>query len=243
MDNLGSHKVKAVRNAIRSGGAKLFFPPKYSPDLNPILLRKAAARTSKPSPPPSANSSEPTQPIAGPLDDASFDHLALQKTQTPARCPDGQGFPLTHGLEVLRPNDVSPFCAVGVINTLVGLSIIFGLMRFADADFRSANAVGYALGFMLSYALNRSWTFAYGGDVFRSAMKWTLVVATAYGLNLAVVIVMHKACGLNAYLAQAFGVPTYTLVSFFGARLFAFPSRQPHLHVRSPQWQAPTNRV
>ena len=54
MDNLGSHKSKAVRRLIRSAGAKLFFLPKYSPDLNPIeqvfaklkhLLRKAAART------------------------------------------------------------------------------------------------------------------------------------------------------------------------------------------------------
>ena len=54
MDNLGSHKGTAVRRAIRSAGAKLFFLPKYSPDLNPIeqvfaklkhLLRKAAARS------------------------------------------------------------------------------------------------------------------------------------------------------------------------------------------------------
>jgi transposase len=54
LDNLGSHKGKAVRQFIRSAGAKLFFLPKYSPDLNPIeqvfaklkhLLRKAAART------------------------------------------------------------------------------------------------------------------------------------------------------------------------------------------------------
>ena len=36
MDNLGSHKGTAVRRAIRSAGAKLFFLPKYSPDLNPI---------------------------------------------------------------------------------------------------------------------------------------------------------------------------------------------------------------
>jgi putative flippase GtrA len=135
------------------------------------------------------------------------------------------------------------FCAVGVINTLVGLSIIFGLMRFADADYRSANAVGYALGFMVSYALNRSWTFAHRGDIFRSAIKWTLVVAIAYGLNLAVVIVMHDGCALSAYLAQTFGVPVYTLVSFFGARLFVFPSSQPHLHVGGPQWQPPTNLV
>ena len=54
MDNLGSHKSQAVRCAIRRTGAKLFFLPAYSPDLNPIeqvfaklkaLLRKAAQRT------------------------------------------------------------------------------------------------------------------------------------------------------------------------------------------------------
>lgn len=54
MDNLGSHKAKIVRQLIRSAGAKLFFLPKYSPDLNPIeqvfakmkhLVRRTAART------------------------------------------------------------------------------------------------------------------------------------------------------------------------------------------------------
>lgn len=54
MDNLGSHKGKAVRRAIRRAGAHLIFLPPYSPDLNPIeqvfaklktLLRKAAERT------------------------------------------------------------------------------------------------------------------------------------------------------------------------------------------------------
>ena len=54
MDNLGSHKGKAVRRAIRAAGARLFYLPKYSPDLNPIeqffaklkhWLRKAAKRS------------------------------------------------------------------------------------------------------------------------------------------------------------------------------------------------------
>jgi transposase len=36
MDNLGSHKANAVRQAIRRAGARLLFLPKYSPDLNPI---------------------------------------------------------------------------------------------------------------------------------------------------------------------------------------------------------------
>jgi transposase len=56
MDNLGSHKRQAIRQLIRTAGAKLFFLPPYSPDLNPIeqvfaklktLLRKADERTSE----------------------------------------------------------------------------------------------------------------------------------------------------------------------------------------------------
>ena len=36
MDNLGSHKGKAVRAMIQKAGARLWFLPPYSPDLNPI---------------------------------------------------------------------------------------------------------------------------------------------------------------------------------------------------------------
>jgi len=53
-DNLSSHKVNGVRQAIEAAGASLLYLPPYSPDLNPIeqvfakfkaLLRKAAAHT------------------------------------------------------------------------------------------------------------------------------------------------------------------------------------------------------
>jgi transposase len=40
MDNLGSHKAPAIRQAIRAAGAKLFYLPAYSPNLNPIDLRR-----------------------------------------------------------------------------------------------------------------------------------------------------------------------------------------------------------
>jgi transposase len=36
MNNLDSHKSVAVRRAIRAAGARLWFLPPYSPDLNPI---------------------------------------------------------------------------------------------------------------------------------------------------------------------------------------------------------------
>ncbi len=56
MDNLGSHKGGTIRRLIRAAGARLFFLPPYSPDLNPIeqvfaklkaLLRKAEERTTE----------------------------------------------------------------------------------------------------------------------------------------------------------------------------------------------------
>ena len=56
LDNLRTHKIDGVREAIEAAGAKVRFLPAYSPDLNPIeqafakfkaALRKGAARTVK----------------------------------------------------------------------------------------------------------------------------------------------------------------------------------------------------
>ena len=54
MDNLSSHKVSGVREAIEAAGARLLYLPPYSPEFNPIelawsklkqLLRATEART------------------------------------------------------------------------------------------------------------------------------------------------------------------------------------------------------
>src|ERR1700732_2562987 len=54
LDNLNSHKGKAVRAMVKAIGARLFFLPSYSPDLNPIeqafakikhAMRKAMGRS------------------------------------------------------------------------------------------------------------------------------------------------------------------------------------------------------
>jgi len=54
LDNLSSHKVQGVREAIQAVGATVLYLPPYSPDLNPIeklfsklkaLLRRAAKRS------------------------------------------------------------------------------------------------------------------------------------------------------------------------------------------------------
>ena len=76
LDNLGSHRSKAVRQLIRSVGAKLFFLPKYSPDLIfPIeqvfaklkhLLRKLPREPSMRSAPQSVTHSMPSPPRNAP---------------------------------------------------------------------------------------------------------------------------------------------------------------------------------
>ena len=75
LDNLGSHKGKAVRQAIRNVGARLVFLPKYSPDLNPIeqvfakfktLLRKVGARSYEATRPPNAPHTSRTQDMRRP---------------------------------------------------------------------------------------------------------------------------------------------------------------------------------
>jgi len=54
LDNLGAHRVAAVRDAVEARGATLLYLPAYSPDFNPIelvfgtlktALRRAGART------------------------------------------------------------------------------------------------------------------------------------------------------------------------------------------------------
>ena len=54
MDNLGAHKVAAVRARLERAGLRLLYLPRYSPDLSPIepcwakvkeVLRAKAART------------------------------------------------------------------------------------------------------------------------------------------------------------------------------------------------------
>jgi transposase len=56
LDNLSSHKVEGVRQALAAAGATVVYLPPYSPDLNPIeklfaklktLLRKAAKRSTE----------------------------------------------------------------------------------------------------------------------------------------------------------------------------------------------------
>lgn len=111
--------------------------------------------------------------------------------------------------------------AVGLINTAVGVSVIFALMAFGVGDF-AANAGGFAVGLVVSYALNSRWTFRHRGAAGPAALRFAAVIAVAYAVNLAVLVAARAVLGPGSHLAQLIGVAAYAVIGFVGSRAFAF---------------------
>jgi len=118
------------------------------------------------------------------------------------------------------------YLLVGVVNTLVGLGIIYLAMYFLHMDLASSNALGYAIGIMVSFALNKKWTFDSQDHIVYSFLRYLLVLAVAYGANLATVLFANSHFDLNPYLSQALGIVPYTAIGFLGSRFFAFRDRR-----------------
>jgi len=116
------------------------------------------------------------------------------------------------------------FGAVGLVNTAIGLFAIYALMYFFDVSPIAANAFGYILGLIVSYLLNRMWTFRNDRSAPYSIAKFVVVAAVAYAINLAIVLCVIDVVGANPYVAQLAGIFFYTFIMFFGCRFFVFHS-------------------
>lgn len=114
------------------------------------------------------------------------------------------------------------FLCVGVVNTFVGLAVIYACKYFGGLDDLESNASGYAVGLCVSFTLNRRWTFAHHGAIAPAALRFLAVAAIAYAMNLLTVMWCIHSFGMNGYLAQALGVPPYTITAFALSRLWAF---------------------
>ncbi len=114
------------------------------------------------------------------------------------------------------------FLLVGVVNTITGLGIIYACKWFLGFDDISANVCGYLVGLTVSFTLNSRWTFQYQGRVWPAVARFLCVFLIAYATNLAVVLLLIENFGVNSYLAQAIGVPPYTLMFYAGSRWLAF---------------------
>jgi putative flippase GtrA len=108
---------------------------------------------------------------------------------------------------------------------LVGLSVIYAVKWFFHAGDVAANAIGYAAGLVTSFALNSRWTFAYVGPQLPAAIKFLTVALVAYGMNLLTVLIAIRYLGINDYIAQALGIPPYTLTSYLASKYLVFRAK------------------
>jgi putative flippase GtrA len=113
------------------------------------------------------------------------------------------------------------FALVGLINSVLGLLIIFLAMYFGFDDVL-ANAIGYSGGFMISFILNKNWTFINRGSVATNFARFLVVTLVAYCLNLITVILMIDGLQVNAFISQSLGVPVYAVISYLGCKHYAF---------------------
>lgn len=112
------------------------------------------------------------------------------------------------------------YILVGVLNSAVGLLIIYLGMASGLNDV-TANAVGYLVGFGISFALNSKWTFRQSRTT-SSMFRFLLVTAVAYATNLCTMLATRDLLHIDHRLAQLAGVVAYTFIGFAGARLYAF---------------------
>ena len=135
------------------------------------------------------------------------------------------------------------YAAVGLVNSIVGLAVIYAAATFLKFGDVAANACGFAVGFALSFVLNKQWTFRHEGNHLRSLVLFGLVVAASYLLNLGVLLICTRSLGMPAYLAQVAGVATYAVASFLGARYIAFADASPPAQSLRRQDQPEQERV
>lgn len=113
------------------------------------------------------------------------------------------------------------YSAVGVINTLVGYSLIFGLM-FLRVDPFVANFVVYFPAIFLSYFLNRGFTFKCSKSHKQSFPRFIGVLLVAYVANLCTLTLLIRFINLDQYLSQVIAGIVYVLIGFTGSKFFAF---------------------
>lgn len=136
------------------------------------------------------------------------------------------------GVETLLRNTVVKFAGVGVLNTLVSVGVIFGLKSLAGVGDVPANLSGYVVGVSCSFLLNRNWTFRHSAHPLPALLRFLLVFAVSYLLNLALVLgLIHLGC--NDYLAHLGGMPLYSVVFYLGCRHFAFREERAPANDRS----------
>ncbi len=122
----------------------------------------------------------------------------------------------------MMPATVIRFALVGLVNTGVGYGVILLLHYGLGVDPVLANAGGYLAGMLLSYTLNRRYTFASRRPHGQALPRFGMAAAGCFALNLLVLQIGLAALALPVALAQALAVGSYTVAFYFANRFLVF---------------------
>lgn len=123
------------------------------------------------------------------------------------------------------------FVLVGGINTLVGTTIMFGLYNLAGCSYWVSSAANYILTSILSFFLNKYYTFKNHeksvGQVLRFALNIAVCYLLAYGIaqpltNLAL---QSSAVEVRENISMLVGMCLFTCFNYLGQRFFAFKEK------------------
>lgn len=119
------------------------------------------------------------------------------------------------------------FLLVGVGNTLLSAVLMFLL---EGLGYWISTAVAYIAGAVMSFFLNRYFTFKSEEKLMNSALKFALnvvlcyVIAYSLAQPLVSLVLSKTAVSLvwQERIAKVFGMGLYTVINYFGQRFFAF---------------------
>ena len=120
------------------------------------------------------------------------------------------------------------FLIVGVVNTLFGAAIMFGLYNLAGCSYWLSSAANYFFGSILSFFLNKSFTFGNKDSLRNTVAKFILNILIcyllAYGIAKPAVLYLLEGspATIQENLAMFVGMCLFTVFNYIGQRYFAF---------------------
>jgi len=113
------------------------------------------------------------------------------------------------------------FAVVGAVATAVHYTILISLKEGAGVAPVAATTAGYTIGALVSYTLNRAFTFAARPAFGWGLVKYALVIGLGAGVNAAIVALLTHA-GMYYLLAQMIATALVLIWNFAAARWVVF---------------------
>ena len=114
------------------------------------------------------------------------------------------------------------FGIVGVSNTLLTFAVYTVLLKAFGVWYLAASAIGFGVGTVNSFLLNRRWTFrGHVGDAF-TPVRWAVVQCGGLAVNEGLLYLFVHDARVEKLLAQALATGVVTVSTFFANRAWTF---------------------